>query len=322
MQQRQLAWLQRYAEGPTPSSWRLVKWHRVSSRLWVYSLDRQLLTSTASGGLAGFRYVAGASSWREWQSCPYLAVAMDLGSDGVCGWNALAWDFDINTVARPDPPHGCQRSLENCLRQSGCWDFWLLMLITWNLEFGPWQEAGRRNELGDTLGNLYTNFEPFECLLFLHHVGQMVKDLEDHNVYILPLTKSLEAELWDFLGNRVRNPVAGRRAALNRFGGAYHPAKKCKAWWTVMQWERTYLAMEQDMLRGKDFQAKLRKTAAPAEASAIPKSSTDGRRIRLGDRTIRGRCENAVAISVRTLQEARRKQTIDGIIVAGEPLDK
>ncbi len=319
--QRQLAWLRRTIDGKD-AAWRPVKYNRTSAQRWIYTLERQLQTSSDKGGLLYFQYDAKNRNFADWRRWPYLTIASDLGSDGVCGWHALAWGFDINTVLYPDPSHGCQRTMENALKQGGVWEFWLLCMITWNLEFGPWQEEGRRTELSSAMGQVYKNFQPHECPLFQEMASKMVQELEDHHIVTFARERPIEVELWDFLANRTRNPVSGRRTAMNRFGGAYHAAKRCLPWWSVMQWERTYLAIEQGMLSGKLFKEKLKKAASSATSSSLPNESTDGRRLQLDDRTLRKCCSNAVAMSVLTLQEQQHKRTIQLIVAAGAPLDR
>ena len=167
----------------------------------------------------------------------------------------------MNTQLFPDPSHGAARSLDSVLKSSRLWDFWLLSIISWNLEWGPWQEEGRRNQLDEALERAYTG-HPHQNPLFMTLVGDMVRELEQGEVILFPREAPIETELWTFLKSRPRSPVSGRRVALARFGGAYSAARKSMPWWSVMAWERTFLALESNMLRGTNLQATLQKKTA------------------------------------------------------------
>jgi hypothetical protein len=161
-----------------------------------------------------------------------------------------------------------------------------------------------------------------QCPLFLDLLPRMVAELEASNVAACPRERPLEQELWDFLKHRNRNPVVGRRIALNRFGGVYNAALLCSPWWTVMMWERTHLAIESGALRGKALADRIAKHVARAASSSDYNNSTDGRRISLEDKALRACCASAVAISVMTLQETVHRRTVEIIVRAGEPLNR
>ena len=127
---------------------------------WALALDNQIRVSTCRNGLKYFKFELGASDWLRWDQWPGLGVSMDLGSDGVSGFSALAYHMDLNIWMWHDPPHAAQRSFDAVLREMKIWNFWLLMLITWNLEHAPHADQGRRNQLHAALSGLYHSTSP------------------------------------------------------------------------------------------------------------------------------------------------------------------
>lgn len=318
---RQRAWLRREC-GEQPSSWRPTKLHRTSARKWVLALDSQIAHSTDKGGLAWFIYDASSPTWSDWRQWPLLTIASDLGSDGVAGFNALCWGYDAHVVLYPDPSHAVQRSFENALKGAGVWNLILLCVISWNLDYGPWQEESRRTELEHAMTIIYSKYTPADCPVFQAALPRMVVELESAGIVSFDRERPLEEEVWDFLGERSRKPAAGRRTALNRFLGAYNAASKFGPWWSVTLWERTALAIESGSLRGRHLAEKVATKAQEADMAASANTSTDGKRLQLEDRTLRACCSNAVAISCMTLQEHQHRRVLELVVVAGRPLNE
>lgn len=93
--------------------------------------------------------------------------------------------------------------------------------------------------------------------------------------------------------------------------------------WTVQLFERTCLALEAGMLKGRKFTEKvaLKKTTTeePALESAPP---TNPKRIQLEDRTLKYLCPNFLVASVVMLEERDHQRIVDAIIEGQRPLDK
>ena len=140
---RQRAWLRR-DEDTQPKSWRPTKLHRVSSKWWLLQIDNQLRQNTHFCGLAHFQL---NDSWGHWSTWPHCSLSIDLGSDGVCAYFAAAYKFRINVSLFPDESHSCKNSFIECAKEINVWNLLLLLLVTWNLEFGPRQEETRRSDL-------------------------------------------------------------------------------------------------------------------------------------------------------------------------------
>ena len=87
--------------------------------------------------------------------------------------------------------------------------------------------------------------------LFQELAPAMVKDLETYGLASFPRTKDVADELLDWLRTRQRRGQLGRRIAMSRYGGSQSAAVKGQGLWHVRLFERTYLALEMDMLKGK-----------------------------------------------------------------------
>ena len=176
-------------------------------------------------------------------------------------------------------------------------------MITFNLELGPWNQATRKGELDACMEHIYSTTRPEQNPVFMTLLGDIVADLESSRVALFPREQPLDHEVWEYLQHRTRNPVTGRRIAMNRFGAPYHAAMKCRPWWTTMLWERTALALNQDMLRGKLLVEKLAADMGKQDIVAAPHMVTTPARPQLQDKSLRACCANAVAVSVLTLQQ-------------------
>lgn len=78
----------------------------------------------------------------------------------------------------PDPSHSAQRTFDQALRSCGLWNLWLLLLIGWNVEFGPWNER-RRNELEAAMTFFYDHFEASQVPLFWEVAPLIIKEVEE-----------------------------------------------------------------------------------------------------------------------------------------------
>lgn len=178
LSKRQKAWLSRSHEEVQPSAYRPATLQRTVAHKWLLAVDAQLRNSTAHLGLKFFVYDESLPIWADWRHWPTLAIAQDLGSDGVAAHNAMAHLFDMCVWQFVDPSHAAQRSFDGALRAAGLWDMWLLAVVTWNLEYGPWLGERRRTELAEASHLLYQRYSPSEVPLFNEYAPLMIVELE------------------------------------------------------------------------------------------------------------------------------------------------
>ena len=107
---------------------------------------------------------------------------------------------------------------------------------------------------------------------------------------------------------------------MGRYGGSLAAARKNRGLWSVHLWERTCLAMEQDMLKGSGFVKKIAlEEPLAADGSA---GSTDPRPLQFDEKALKQCCGNAVVISCMTLQQRTSQRVVDLIVTLSEPLDE
>jgi hypothetical protein len=144
---RQKSWLHRGKRtGKKFAGWRPRKLHRVATKKFLATTDNQIRVSTTRPGLKWWQYDASElqEQFRDWRCFPFIALGMDLGSDNVCGMFAGAYKFGLNWDGVPDNSHGCNKDIDGALRSCDLFDFWLLMVISWNLPFGWSNEPDTR----------------------------------------------------------------------------------------------------------------------------------------------------------------------------------
>ena len=92
----------------------------------------------------------------------------DCGSDNVSAMNALLYLFKCCIDFWGDPPHGCNRDTLNALGMASLRQFWSVMLISFNLPFGPQNDNGWQNQLDDLMQDLAATYShsnlPWVCI--------------------------------------------------------------------------------------------------------------------------------------------------------------
>ena len=138
---------------------------------------------------------------------------------------------------------------------------------------------------------------------------KMIQELEGFDIVHFDRQGKIEHELWTWLATRNGASPMGRRTCMGRYGGSLHAAMNNLGFWTVHLWERTFLAMEGDMLTGTKFMTKL-KAKLPAAESSDAASSTDPRPIQVEDRALKSCCGNSVVVSVMALQAPEHQWSV------------
>ena len=147
-----MAWLKRGSKQDAGESWRPKEQYRLSAKRWACHIDNQLQVTGGVDGLKHFRWLADAEMWKDanWRQWRHLSISMDLGSDGVAAMHALMFHFLICIWMMPDPSHGCNRDVDLAICHLGLKPFWLLMMVCWNLPFGPDKDHYRFHQLKES----------------------------------------------------------------------------------------------------------------------------------------------------------------------------
>lgn len=152
---RQQCWLKRRASDQQLVTWRPSKRFRTSAKQWLYAVDNQLKSSLPCRGLSDF--VKSENSWAIWKDYRHLLISADQGSDGL---SAIAYLRSLGAVLTfcPDFSHGSQNDFYDALKSMHLFPFWILMLVVYNLEHGPWQGDLRWNQINESWAEVFSHF--------------------------------------------------------------------------------------------------------------------------------------------------------------------
>lgn len=152
---RQQCWLKRRASDPQQASWRPSKRYRASAKQWLYAVGNQLKSSLPCRGLKDF--VKSENSWTSWRDYRHLLISADQGSDGL---SAISYLRSLGVVVTycPDFSHGSQNDFYDALKSTNLFPFWILMLVVYNLEHGPWQDDVRWNLVNESWSEVCGHF--------------------------------------------------------------------------------------------------------------------------------------------------------------------
>ena len=106
--------------------------------------------------------------------------------------------------------------------------FFLLVVITLNLEHGLGRDRARKNEIQAAFALIFQRRKPQDVPLFLATVNDIAFDLESADIVQFPREQPLEDEVWSWLKDRMAKGSIGRRASLCRYHGSQAVATKSK----------------------------------------------------------------------------------------------
>ena len=300
---RPKSWLAQGDVGVSHLAWRLRTLYRVSCTKFLANLDNQYKISPGRReGLSFFRYAQGAAPWYCWRKHPFVAVGMDLGPDCCSGIHAAQYFYKLALEAWPDPSHGINNDFSNSVRRVGLKPLLLIMLVSHNLPFGPEDDSARFVQIRAHMRECYASERPSNMPVFQLMASRIADALQASGV-AFPAEGSREDHCWGYLRQRTKYATMGTRVSLQGFlGGLHSLISRLPDWW-IDCWERTYVAIEEDFLRGKSFNAKL---VRPTRHDEVTEGGgqTRSRTINMEVKLLRACCENACAISVMFLSDA------------------
>lgn len=304
--------------GATKASWRPVRLHRVGAKRWLANVDNQLRVMMGSG-LSLLVPDERDPRWSCWRSWPYCAFAADLGSDGVCAIKSLEYRWKANCDLWPDVAHACNRDLEAALRGQKLYAFWLCMVLVWNMPYGPWREHQRLHQLSEALQDLYSNQSIAETPLFTAKSAGIIRCLKRQGYTFEPDSPE-EDQAWQMMATRPWAGDRGCRISLSRFCGSIHACQRQVPWWEVQEFERTYLALESDLLTPKAVAERCELKHGSGDQAVTGESSTNPQRFSFEDRFQAKAIENAVVHSVLMLEKPANFRVCTAIAAAGQHL--
>ena len=319
--ERHRKWLKRHAT-TAKQGWRPRKIYRLSSKHWLAMWDNELQVSTTLDGLKSLQFQEddpawSPSSWRTWQFCQ---TAQDQGGDGCCGWHAAAYHLQLNTSAVWDWAHGCCRDVELCYKHLDKFTFLLLTMIIVNVGHGPGKDEGMRfQQLQESIDHYFKTFSPHTSSLLAAHSTAILEEMEGE-LDVTPGETTLEA-LWQWLQHNHPYRKKGEKVKLCQFMGIVNGCKSLLKGWSMRLIFCEYLALEMDMLQGKDFREKiLIKQQTLQHAADLTTTSESAPQV--DAKVLRSCCQNALVISLMVLSVDANRRLIAVLVHTAYPVNK
>lgn len=298
MRERHRAWLHRRRAGAKIGSWRPKRIYRCAARRWLTTLDNQFQQSTWTGGLSFFRRDPQLDIWApaNWKAWPHLSLSSDCGSDGFSAAYALEYGWGVNMDKFPDQSHGGNCDFYGALQSSQLYGFMLCMLVSWNVPYGPDRDHHRLVQMREALASSYRRTTPDTNPLFARLAGDIAEALRRNGADFKGIGDEA-TEAFEIMSKRLFARKQGYRVTLCRFCASLSKAIHETSWWPIDLYERSYLALETDMLGNSALLKKLRLKAGLAENDAAQESggATSGARLQLEER---GELRSSLANSV------------------------
>ena len=238
-----------------------------------------------------------------------------MGPDGNSGAHALQRknDWKANVTRWCDLGHGCHRDFERALRDMQCMQFWMCMLISWNLRDGPDKDGLRDMQLRATMEHVFETENEKTCALFQEFVHDIYSDKVEAGE-VFDGDDSIDRQVWMYLSERYKYRKAGMRCNMSRFLGSLHTAKAALCDWHEDAFERTFCALECDMLHGKALEKVVLHGAAGAGGDDGAVGSTTKNRVTLEDRSLRAGLQNSIVLSLLLLSDKGNQRKVRLIV--------
>ena len=163
---------------------------------------------------------------------------------------------------------------------------WIVMLINWNLPHGPNADDQRWHELRACMKACYKDHNHASCVLFNEYWCQIAREHEEAGFKFDTSSCSLQEAVWTFCKDGEDSLTKGYRCNMNRFLGSLAEAQKSITCWSKHLFERSYLALEKDMLHGTGFDKMVLQTT-DAEVVDEGGGSTSSARVTMEAKSLR-----------------------------------
>eukprot|EP00969_Alexandrium_andersonii_P279297 12345163-Alexandrium_andersonii.AAC.1 len=195
--------------------------------------------------------------------------------------------------------------------------FWLAMMICWNAEFGPDKEHGRKHQLSEAMQACFATATPESTPLFLAHSSDLVASLQALGV---TFEGDELHQAWAYMKDNTWTTAGFTRCNLNRFMGSLHTASKRLPRWAVDRFQRTWLALELDLLGAKKVTDKVCVKMGAAETMSEAGGSTSAARITFEDRNSLAFAKNALVASVVLLDNQDHRKVVQLVCACAKPV--
>lgn len=171
---------------------------------------------------------------------------------------------------------------------------------------------GRLHQIQDAARDCFSRHIASTCELFqalkTHILDAMRKAGQQ-------VGEPVEDKLWELLQNRAHMSRHGYRVNLNRFQGAAAAAQAALPLWLTHLSKRLYICLENDWMTGKAFNERLVLCAGPGE-EVTEAGGTTGKRVTMGDSSLKGFVHNAMVVSCMLLGDMTNRRILAKIVQA------
>lgn len=300
-------------------SWRPPKRYRLGAKHFLYNLDNQVRRALPLQGLASFvRDAEGQGCWGDWRRWRHLTLCVDQGSDGLAACSFLR-HLSLNLCVVTDFSHGGQNDFYDGLRDTSLWSFWVLMLVVFNCEHGPWDDDLRYHQILESWQQACAHYAPSTMELFQHHLPAIQEDCAKvEGMLDGELGEAQEKVLWGLMGAGWK--PKGHKTNLNRFFASLDKAKTFLPYWHMSLCKYEHLCLETGML-GSQQVAKLRLRSEPADPEGREGTlSTSSARLNIAEKALRSAAQNAIVLATLMLGEPWHRHLTAAIVEVGRPL--
>ena len=223
-----------------------------------------------------------------------LTGCIDQGGDGLSASNAMTHKKKLNWFCFMDWSHGACNDLDKGYNKTGNYPFMLLFLVVLNLPHGPEKDEGMRyQQMLECWQYLFNDDMGAENnVLFQARGLDILQERQEVGVCFNSLR-----ELWQAMQSEMANKKKGYRAKLCQFMSWIRRVKEFLSVWHETLFLCETIALELDMLEGKEFKKQIL-VKAPILQEAAKVKSTDSSLLQIESRILKSACKNAVACTV------------------------
>lgn len=313
---RQEFWLKRKAGDADHLAWRPAKCHRCSAKWWLYNLDSQLSVSLPFDGLRSFVRQPSSPEWSasEWRLWKHITICVDQGSDGLSAVSYLK-SLSSNLTCIPDWSHGGQNDYYDTLRELNLFSFWVLCMIMWNVEHGPWGDDLRWNQVEHGWAEAWEHMTLATMPLFAENLQAAIRE-QGGEAQVLQSSShdKVKDAMWSIMSEGWR--PKDYKTCLNRFFAARGKAATFSKWWHLTLIKFSYFCME----AGQISTAKVAKLAKPPAVKDDQRPTTDAFKPDIAERALRASAQNALVLSCLLLSDSRNSKVVLCLAEASAPL--
>ena len=183
-----------------------------------------------------------------------LTGCIDQGGDGLAASNAMTHKKKLNWFCFMDWSHGACNDLDKGYKQNGNYPFMLLVLVVLNLPHGPEKDEGMRyQQMLECWQYLFNDDMGAENnVLFQARGPDILQERQEVGVCFNSLR-----ELWQAMQSEMANKKKGYRAKLCQFMSWIRRVKEFLSQWHETLFLCETIALELDMLEGKEFKKQI-----------------------------------------------------------------